>query len=165
MHVSLVTRVSKKAISHHETCLAVSSVSPKRSMITSPPLGLLYIIVGGEGATNFPRDELHIGFKKQLIELLGLSCAWWEIILKSQSAPHHMDRHPTKISEKKHQQFFYNTGSLARSLSELFPNMGFQLLVSSLYSSMIKRNLIPRAVCFWRIGSETIFCPKRILLR
>ena len=30
--------------------------------------GLLYIIVGGEGATNFPRDELHIGFKKLLIE-------------------------------------------------------------------------------------------------
>ncbi|CAK9041733.1 Uncharacterized protein SCF082_LOCUS24739 [Durusdinium trenchii] len=30
--------------------------------------GLLYIVVGGEGATNFPRDELHIGFKKLLIE-------------------------------------------------------------------------------------------------
>ena len=30
--------------------------------------GLLYVIVGGEGATNFPRDELHIGFKQLLIE-------------------------------------------------------------------------------------------------
>ena len=72
-HLSL--ELVKRVSGHHETCLAVSSVSPKRSMNTSPPLGLLYIIVGGEGATNFPRDELHIGFKKQLIELLGLSCA------------------------------------------------------------------------------------------
>lgn len=33
--------------------------------------GLLYVIVGGEGATNFPRDELHIGFKQLLIEFFG----------------------------------------------------------------------------------------------
>lgn len=59
-------------------------------------LGLLYIIVGGEGATNFPRDELHIGFKKLLIELLG--------------TPQDLDRQPPKPSEKSHHLVvFYNT--------------------------------------------------------
>ena len=29
---------------------------------------MLYIVVGGEGATNFPRDELHIGFKALMVE-------------------------------------------------------------------------------------------------
>ncbi|CAJ1408469.1 unnamed protein product [Effrenium voratum] len=30
--------------------------------------GLLYLVVGGEGATNFPRDELHVGFKELMVK-------------------------------------------------------------------------------------------------
>ena len=51
--------------------------------------GLLYVIVGGEGATNFPRDELHIGFKQLLIESFGrkllgafLQGLMWKMIRK-----------------------------------------------------------------------------------
>ena len=36
-----------------------------------PDAGLTYIVVGGEGATNFPRDDLHIGFKKYMQETPG----------------------------------------------------------------------------------------------
>ena len=96
-HLELVKRVSKKA--HHETVSQFSPVSPTFKVHVfpiSPVLGLLYIIVGGEGATNFPRDELHIGFKKLLIELLH--CKTWT-------------ETPTKTSEKSHHEKSFTTRS------------------------------------------------------
>lgn len=97
-HLEFVKRVSKKA--HHETVFgSFRQFLPLfRSMLFQfhLVLGLLYIIVGGEGATNFPRDELHIGFKKLLIELLH--CKTWT-------------ETPTKTSEKSHHEKSFTTRS------------------------------------------------------
>ncbi|CAE7251245.1 unnamed protein product [Symbiodinium natans] len=85
LSAGLATLINKPFLGgEYDVVLQISPISGFSSDFANPPTGplgalahvvprpgakgLTYIVVGGEGATNFPRDELHIGFKKYMQE-------------------------------------------------------------------------------------------------
>jgi len=85
LSAGLATLINKPFLGgEYDVVLQISPISGFSSDFANPPSGplgalahvvprpgakgLTYIVVGGEGATNFPRDELHIGFKKYMAE-------------------------------------------------------------------------------------------------